>query len=113
MTDPKAELLGDLAGVSIEAGVSAFTGEPFMIVRATRPDGAELYGQLSPDEVRAMAAQWFAEAATAELDASLFGMLVEVRSDAGDDDAKATAAGIVNAARDYRHRADDAGGSST
>lgn len=104
MTGSGPELLGDLAGVSVEAGVSAFTGEPFMILRATRTDGAELYGQLSPDEVRAMALQWLAEASAAELDASLFGMLVEARTASGDDDAQATAASIVHAARDYRHR---------
>lgn len=106
MTASRPELLGDLGGVSIEAGVSVFTGDAFMIIRATRTDGAELYGQLSPDEVRGMALQWLAEASAAELDASLFAMLVEARTASGDDDAPATAAAIVNAAREYRHRAE-------
>lgn len=60
----------------VESGVSLFTGDPFCAVTLERPDGSvESLGQLSPDEVRAMAMTWIESANAAEFDANLFAEL--------------------------------------
>lgn len=69
-------VLGDLAGIHVDSGVSAKTGQPFLTVRATgqrASDGEKivLVGQLDPAEVRTMALHWLEAAEAAETDAAL------------------------------------------
>jgi len=64
------------AFIWVESGVSAFSGEPFCMVTLERVDGnVESLGQLTPEEVRAMAMKWIDTANAAEFDASLFAEL--------------------------------------
>lgn len=77
--------LGDLAGVTIEDGVSAATGLPFCLIRATATTGDVLVGQLRPAEVRAMALQWLEAAEAATSDAGVAHMLATANADLPDD----------------------------
>lgn len=63
---------GDGCYIEIEAGVSAFTGDPFCTVRAADGAGGKVRasGQLSPSEVRTMALHWLEVAEAAEQDAA-------------------------------------------
>lgn len=60
----------DLASISIESGVND-AGEPFCHVFAHGADHSILAGQMTPDEVRGLARDWFATAEAAEQDAAV------------------------------------------
>lgn len=66
----------------VEAGVSAFTGAPFVTVRTyegTDTTGKLVAsGQLSPSEVRTMALYWLEVAEAAEQDAATLSVIREL-----------------------------------
>lgn len=68
--------LGELAGMFVEPGVSAFDGLPFCRVAARFAAGGLAAGQVTPDGARAMALNILEMAAAAEFDAALYAMLL-------------------------------------
>jgi hypothetical protein len=58
--------------IHLESGVSAFNGKPFL-----RVSWGKEVGQVSPQEARTMASDWFDAAAAAEHDALLMAELQE------------------------------------
>jgi hypothetical protein len=67
----------ELSNVIMTTGLSAFTHEPFLGVRAEAVDGSFMSGQLTVGEVRMMALNWLAAAEAAESDAIVFAVCVE------------------------------------
>lgn len=66
------EKVTDLAEIHIESGVSMFTYEGFISVRATGKNGQAFYGQLSPAEARTHGLAFLEAAEAAEQDAAVF-----------------------------------------
>jgi hypothetical protein len=66
-----------LARIDVTSGVSAFTGKGFCVVEAVTESEDRIVGQLSPDEVRAMALHWLTAAEAAEHDAMVHAELIE------------------------------------
>lgn len=66
------EKVTDLAEIHIESGVSMFTYEGFISVRALGKNGKALYGQLSAAEARAQGLAFLEAAESAEQDAAVF-----------------------------------------
>ena len=58
--------------IEIESGISAFSGKPFCAIRWGKEKG-----QLTPDEVRALALGWLSAAEAAEGDAMIMDELRE------------------------------------
>jgi hypothetical protein len=71
---------GDLADITMLSGVSVFTGEGYVEVRALGKVGdlvVELLGQLTPAEMRAHALAYLEAAEAAESDALVFAELTD------------------------------------
>ena len=60
----------DLRSIDLTSGVNE-SGEGFITVAASSPDGTILIGQLPPTEVRQMALAWLEAAEAAEQDAAV------------------------------------------
>ena len=67
----------ELAGLNIESGISATTGEGFCLVAAVTSDGRAIAGQLDPEEVRQLALGWLSAAEAADHDAAVMAELIE------------------------------------
>jgi len=93
-----------LDGLEITSGVSASTGEGFLIVEAVLSDGARAAGQMSPAEVRMTALGWLAAAEAAESDAMVHAEMKEAGL------PNKTADGFIRALR--TRRAKDFGGAT-
>lgn len=66
------KLLGDLASIETESGISATTRAPFCIVRAINVAGDTFYGQVPPAVLREMALAFLATADAAESVAAIY-----------------------------------------
>ena len=73
MTGPRGDPLdeGPPPHIEVIPGVSAYTGRPFCRILI----GGKSYGQVDPDELRAMALRWLEAAEAAEADALVFAAL--------------------------------------
>lgn len=92
----------DLEDLSIEAGVSIFTGKPFCQILAHN-DTTILRGQLAPDEIREMALGWLEAAEAADQDAVVVEVLTKVL-DRDKELAKVVAADVVFRLRERRKK---------
>lgn len=72
-----AATVGELAGMFVEPGVSAFDGLPFCRVTAKFAGGSVAAGQVTPAVARTMGLNILEMAAAAEFDAALFAMLTD------------------------------------
>lgn len=75
-----------LESVNVESGVSAFDGKAFCRIEAKATNGDVMIGQLSPEEMRAMALAWIEASDASVYDAIMLDVL---RNEVGLDDEAA------------------------
>jgi hypothetical protein len=90
-----------VVGIYIGSGVSAKTREGFCSVTVQLSDGKAYVGQLTPEEVRSMARDWFEAAEGAVHDAAVFASLTKDM-----DLAEETAAAFIRELREHRQDKD-------